>query len=319
MNSEFHDKVVGLIPSRSLKEHIARHGHTFGEKDLLKIILDHAGTFDARIAMFDEAARVLSDAELRRLAKKRRDVEANKHRTFMQPSPDEIYYIELKFPPRLGRDCMPDDTLAARTFDDAVEIVKRYVKYYECSAAERRGARYTLRKMTVALSKKPSDFYKSKTGEIGRCVLDGKYEILDLDMYAAKREVPCAKDKLCDECNRCIEVTAPRFPHFLQPYDLIGYYDDIVNNPTHMTYGIFDCDMEKCDDDTHVALLETNKYIVERNIDYRDENGYYRVYDAHTHPSYCEIEKLDPADVPPKIAELYRYAADGLRKIEETD
>lgn len=313
MNKAFYKKIINLIPSADMKNYVFANGFQFREKDLLKIILNYAPTFDIKLKLFEEASRLLDDKSMRVLAKKRIAFENRQYNAFMQLNLHTVYQIEIKTDPN----AIEEETYLTKTFDEAVILIRDYIKCYDIKAKERIYARYTIKKKTTNLPNKPSDIYNDKVGTLGQCVLDSRFRIIDLYMYNFGIEVTCKKSVDCEECDRCINdhMFSIHFPHFLKEFDLVAYYDDLMYNPKHLTYGIFDLDMEECDCDSHVIALEDNPYIINRNGDFQDENGYYRIYDAHDHPSYFEIIKPDLNDVPQGIIDGYNYAVSILKKI----
>lgn len=314
MNKSFYKKIINLIPSADLKNCVFQNNYQFTEKDLLKFILRCAPTFKKKLELFKEATLVLEDKMLRRLAQKRIDFENKQYDAFMQAGENIVYEIEIKTAPNAA----DEETYLTKSFDDAVAMIKLFIKCYDIKAGELTEARYTIKKKTTNLPQSPRDIYNDKVGALGECVLDNKFRIIYLDMYHSGNEVNCKNGVDCNECNRCISSWfTTHYPHFLQHYDLIAYYDDPLYNPTHLLYGIFDSDMEKYDFDTHVINILDNRYIQNRNADFIDENGYYRIYDAHSHPDYYEVFKPDLKDVPQKVLDDYNYALPVLKKIEE--
>ena len=314
MDKSFYKKIIKLIPSADLKNFVLESGFRFNDKDLLRIILNYAPTFDKKLVLFEEASQALDDKRMRGLAKKRIAFEKRQYDSFMQPSENIVYAIKIK------TDDYGEDNFITKTFVDAVELIKNFVKYYEVKGEERACARYTLTKMTTNVPQKPGDFsYKHcKIGNLGECVLDGKYNIIYLDMYHFGLEVTCKSGVDCDECNRCINyMFGTRFPHFIKKYDLVAYYDNLLYKPKHLTYAIFDFDMEKCDCDSRVINIEDNPYIQNKNAEYQDEEEYYRIYDDHDHPSYFEIIKPSLESVPQKVLDDYNYAVPMLKSIEK--
>lgn len=314
MDNAFYNKIINLIPSADLKNAVFKSGFRFTDKDLLKIILNYAPTFDKKLELFETAAQKIDDKKMRTLAKKRIAFEKKQYDAFMQSDENIVYAIKIK----TEEYC--EDFFITKTFADAVALIKKYIKYYEVKGEERFYARFTLTKMTTNVPEKPRDFYYQycKVGNLGECVLDGKFNIIYLDMSNFGVEVTCKNDVDCGDCNRCINTMFDtHFPHFLKPYDLVAYYADHLCEPKKITYAIFDSDMEECDFDSHVIDIEENPYIQNRNADFRDENGYYRVYDAHEHPSYFKIFKPNLADVPQKISDSYNYAVPILKSIEK--
>ncbi len=318
MNKAFYRKIINLIPSADMKNYVISNGFQFREKDLLKIILEYAPTFDKRLELFEEASRLLSDKKMRLLAKKRIAFENRQYDAFMQSGPDFVYQIKIK---SYMNTFDTEEEYIVKSFDEAIILIKKFLIYYDVKGAERISTRFTITKFSTKTPDKPSDFsYKKlKVGDIGDCVLDDKLRIISLDMYYFGKEVTCKSgDVDCDECERCIEDGfTTHFPHFLNKYDLVAYYNDLINTPKRLTYGIFCLDMEECDYDSLVVTIEDNPYIQNRNGYFKDEEGYYRIYDAHDHPSCFEIIKPNLQDVPQEIIDGYNYALPILKKIAQ--
>lgn len=314
MNKAFYNKVINLIPSRDLKSFVKSSDFKFTEKDLLKIIIDYSYDMQEKLQLLEAASRELDGKEERTLAKRRITFEKKIYAAFVQDSPDTVYETIIKTEPNAY-----EETYITTTFENALLMIKSFLKCYDVKAKECAYARYTIKKKTTNLPNKPSDIYNNKVGILGECVLDKKFRVLYLYLYGAGQEVTCKRGATCDECLRCIEYTDTHFPHFLDTYELVAYYDDLINNPTHLTYGIFDLNMEKYESDSHVVLIEGNEYIQKRRVDFQDENGYYRVYDEHDHPSYFEIIRPDLSEVPQHILDDYAYAVEGLKKLNGDD
>lgn len=312
MNKAFYNKVISLIPSADLRQCVKERNYQFGEKEVLKLILDYAPYFEKRIEMLETAAEVLEDKAMRTLAKKRITLEHKIYDAFMSAGDGYVFETDVKISPN----DVGDDTLITKTYEDALRVIDSCLKCYEITAKERAGARYTIKKKTVGVPQKPNDIYKGRVGTVGQCVLDCKLKILSLDAYAFKQEVPCKKGVYCYECGRCIDSTELHYPAFLNCFDLVAYYDNYLYDPSHLTYGILCCDMQDGDFDSYVVSIDDNEYIKNRTVDYQDENGYYRVFDYHDHPDYSRIIKVEEKDAPKDTYANYLYAADCLRKMD---
>ena len=85
-----------------------------------------------------------------------------------------------------------------------------------------------------------------------------------------------------------------------------------------IVYGILITDMNICNDDTFVVLLE-NEYIREKNAFCQDENEYYQIYNAHTHQSNATLFKPDLSQIDFRILDDYEYAVKALKELEENN
>lgn len=313
MDKKFHDKIISLLPSKDLINCVKSEKFIFGEEELLKFINDYAPDFNKKLELFKEAANVFSNKEAKVHAKKLIAYNEKAYSEFMRADENCVYEVRIK--------CLPDDCdeepLLTRSFDGAIEMIKSWLKCYKnVGAKDNKLSRYTIIKKTITQPRYPRDIFEGKVGSVGDCVLGYRFNILDLSMYNHGDEMHCKASAECDDCKApCVSAISPHFPHFIKEYDLVAYYSDRLYNPTKIEYGIFDADIEQCDNETHVVLLN-NEYIKTRMIDFKDENGFYRVYDAHEHPSYAEIFRPDINDVPKEVYNDYLYAVEGLKKFE---
>lgn len=60
---------------------------------------------------------------------------------------------------------------------------------------------------------------------------------------------------------------------------MVAFQSNRLFNPLNLSYGILSNDIDEYDCNSLVIDLD-NEYIINRKIEYKDENGYYRVYDA---------------------------------------
>ena len=311
MDKKFYNKIINLLPSADLKKCIKEQKFTFGEKELLKFISEYSPTFYVMLSLIKEAEQKFCDKNARAHAKKLYDFKTRMQGEFMRAGDGFIYDIKFLFP---NTDCaQDDDTYVAKNFDEALEYIKFYAKYYY-KKDERKGMRATVSKKSLNVPKRGSDFDKCRAGTVGKCVVDEKLNIIYLNMDSFGYEVPCKNNRpFCNECRRCVTGIDPHYPPFLKKYDLVAYYDDLLYRPDNLKYGVFCADMEKYDDDSYVCLLEDNEYVQNRNGDFIDENGYYRIYDDHWHPSLAEIIKPALDTVPEKVYQDYLYAVECLK------
>lgn len=314
MTKKLYNDIIATIPSPDLLAYIKRDGFRFGETKLLKIIDVCARTFDEKLDLFERASREFENKRDRAHAKKLVNHNKRQYDEFMRADDNCVYETDIK--------CEPDDkedTIITKTFDDAVQNIKMYIRHYaDVGIKDGKYARYIIRKKTATVATRPSDIGRDKVGTLGECVLGQRFKILDLSMYGFGDEKKCKSTILyCEECeNPCVFAIRVKYPHFLKKYDLVAYQADPTLNPRDISYGILGVSMDDCDDDSYVIKLD-NKYIKNRNAAYRDEDGYYRIYDAHWHPYYCQIFKPDIGSLPDGVYDDYLYAVEELKKIDE--
>ncbi len=235
MDSEFYNRVVELLPSKDLKACIAERGFTFGEKELLKIILEYAPTLDTRLELFRDAATAMGDKNMRALAKMRFDFENKRYAEFLRSDPDCVYEIEIDLPR-----AVTTERYITKTFDDALKLIKKFLKCFRLAARDTVGGRYTVTKKSTVVPDDPQDV--TAVGTVGYCVLDERRRVLDVDMCEFDCEVACRKGTTCDDCRMCIGMTELSMPCFAEKFGLVAFYDDILRKPHKLTYGIFMCD-----------------------------------------------------------------------------
>lgn len=320
-------KVVKLLPSSTLKEYLKEFDFHFTAKDILRFIEDYAPTFDEKLNLLNEAAATFSEKSEIKHAEKLIRYHIKTYKEFMTPNNNCVYEVEIC--------CNPGDkeeTYIVKTYSEAMTLIDNFLKYYrDVGVVDNKLSEYRIYKKTSFPPQKPYDFC-NKVGEMGRCVLGYKRVIKSVEMHNNGSYLGRCKGN-CSECkNECIDNHYPHFPPFLEKYDLVAYkddwgykaiaYDDGVcksqSKNDGIVYGVLTTDMKKLDDDTHVVLLD-NPYIRNRNAFYQDEEGFYRIYDEHDHPSYAKLFKPDLTKVDKSILADYEYAKESLKKLEKKD
>ncbi len=306
MDKKFYNKVIKLIPSDTLKEFLKTSKFKFKEKDLLVIINDYSRNFNEKIQLLEEAINCIEDKDVVFHAKKLIQSHSDNYDCFMRPSDDCVYEINI-----ITDDDFPEDRqFVAKTFQDALTLIKLYNKEYEdgyvpnSKAGTLIGGKYVYYKIfksTAIAPKKPSDIH-NKVGRRGECLLGKRLEIIDVNMYDyGDRDLYNCKNKDCDECkNKCIFMHNIKFPAFLQQYQLVAF------KHYRICYGVMLYKMQDNDNDSYIIFLDDNDFIANRKkLQGKDD---YRIIEAHCHPSYCEIYKPNREDVPDDIYENYLFA-----------
>ena len=307
-------KIIGLLPSATLREYIRATGHEFCEKTLLKFIVDFEPHFEERLILLDAALNVFEEKRVRDHAAALIKHYRREYDLFTDGG-DAVYEISIK--------CNPDEDAAeayiTKTFDDALKLIRCYLKRYgDIGEVDNERAIYTIRKKTTIAPKRPSDIDKT-VGELGSCTLGHKLRILDLDVYNTGNEFKAKCDYIddCDKCeNVCMLQYDPKYPHFLDKFDLVAYN---MNDALHefaggTEYGVLFCDMDESDSDSYVIMLGS-ECIKNRTATDLDD-GYYKIFNAHEHPRYAVLYKPDITEVPQEVLKDYEYTVGALKLIE---
>ncbi|MCM1236368.1 MAG: hypothetical protein NC489_40325 [Ruminococcus flavefaciens] len=317
-------KIVNLLPSETLKNYVFLHNFKFTEKDLLKFIDEYSPYLDVKLSLFKSAAELFCDKQTKLQAEKLIAFQKNALEIFKTCAEDEVYETDIK--------CSPYDsgeTYITKTYEGALELIKKYLKYYGDIAKEDENSYYTIVKKSASVPKKPSDFSYKKNiiGDRAECVLGKGLRVKRVDNYKSGYEYGLCRGKDCDDCRHvCVKMHCPAYPPFLEKYSLVAYKPPfppcfmdrrLRQGDLDIRYGVFLYDMNEVDNDSYVLDLTDNPYIKDRTADKKEADGYYHVYDAHCHPDLAEIFVPDKCDVPGEIYGDYLYTVDVLKKLEE--
>lgn len=326
-------KVIDLFPSETLKKAIKEQKYSFSDYDLLSFVY-HAKPYDKKLKLVDEAIDCFTDKRSIKLATDLRKYYQREYELFMQPSKDAVYETSIQLHPNGSK----PDVYITKTFEDALIVIRAYLQYlrdWDKPPLDNPEAKYIITKKTAIAPSKPHEIY-DKLGDIGSCILGYRLKILEVDIWKEDKflkNLGRCRHKEIKNCNRCedkcilpLDIHQPKFPVFLEQYDLVAYHPHwleyhIRMGDTHkdlkdnLQYGVLTTDMRKCPDDTHVVLLD-NPYVKERNGFYQDEQERYCIYDVHDHPSYAELFKPNVDEVPKEIYDDYLYTVEVLKEIE---
>ncbi|MBD5131621.1 MAG: hypothetical protein HDT28_03390 [Clostridiales bacterium] len=319
---KFHNKIVKLLPSKDLQAAVAEQDFEFGYLDLLRFIEDYASTFDKKIELFGEAAEVFADKQEAKHALTLIEHNKNIYAEFMVPSADAVYEVDIK--------CDPwdkEDTFIAKTFDDCLTIIKAFIKHYaDVGAHDHELSRYIITKKTAIPPSKPSDIGK-KIGYLGQCILGKGLKVKSVDISSVDYCEYACKKKVCFGCKRpCICMYSPEYPKFIEKYDLVAWHtgdyslidENKWNSPdgySDLAYGVYALDMDECNEDSYVVMLD-NKYVRERKAGEGDPENGYPVYYAHEHPSLAKVFKPKLDDIPQNVKDDYLYLVGALKEID---
>ena len=298
------------MPSRDLRRYLRERKIALGEKDMLKLIDDYAYDFSQKLELFDIAAEVFAEKPNKRHAAALAAHYRRIYAEFMNVDGGEVYAIEIE--------CEPNDKdgpYITRTFDDALALIRAYLKKYKRILAESKHTLYHIVKHSTRAPSRPSDI-DGAVGCLGECTLGKGLKILDVSVYKLGNEFNsrCARISDCDNCKRvCLAQYEPDYPPFLEKYDLVEVADYYRGRAPE--YGVLFCDVRESPNDSYVIMLDDDR-IKARDADGCDEYGYYKILYAHEHPAYARLSKPDIATLPRELVRDYEYAVGVLKEVE---
>ena len=278
MNKEFHDKVISLIPSETLKKVIKETDFQFPELDIFILIDCCAPSFDERIALLNEAKKEFSP-ELAKYTEDYIEYQKGCLALFMEPVPDYVYSVEV----------VPHESYLFKTAAEAIEFTAYYLKTGD---TERFESFFIEKTPILELSKVNKDVmiagnhnctaYNGKVIEVSTAY-DCDYKFIKCDGNCLDCELLC-HIKYMDET---------RFPKFLEKGDLIKY----PNSRGKSEYAIIslgdDCD---CGATANCVPLDAPEVIY-----HAFEDSFY----AHRHPELTKVEKADVSELDEEMRKDY--------------
>lgn len=271
------DEIIDLLPSESLRRTI-REGHfTFSQPDLLRIIFNHAETFDQRIAYMERLAEV-ADTEVADYTRKsiawQKDILAR----FMKVDPDEVYELEI--------DCGGGfkETFICSTYDAALRLIDLfYDEYGDVGAEETDQTRYTITKRRIHDGNPERAYFEDQEAF---CILGPKKRVLTVEDFTSPAPDDTDCDGVCLHCQKMCLFDDILFPRFWKNGDVVSYTDSM---------GVRQ--MGICLDSEKYDLLE-RVYVIPLNCEafcYRDFENVHTYHD-HIVPSLVDVVDISQLD-----------------------
>ena len=211
------DKIIDLLPSPDLKAKIKETSYTFSEFDLLQIIYFYSKSFDDRISMLREFAKI-SSSYVSALAEAYIDYESEQLRSFEKNDGGFIYELEIKENPDSGH-----SSYLCASYRLALDCIDSYyAEYGQYGAKEGEHTRYLISKRRIFSDPKEFD---SDTYIV--CTLGAGKTLISL--YNCKEDIICNSDLFCEDCQRVCphKHRDLYFPSFIESYDeIIDYFDN---------------------------------------------------------------------------------------------
>ncbi len=289
MSNSFHDKVVQLIPSKSLRDKIKETDYHFSDLSLLAIIFNCSKNFDSRIALL-KYFQSNTTGEIKDYAERIVQTQLQMRDAFISNDSGSVYELHIKETPDAY-----DETYLCSSFEAAIKMISLFYKEYETE--ETSLVRYKIVKQRVF---SVSDGEAFAEDELGEAVLLAGNILYSVEMYGYNAEK--CDDSCCDCTQLCIRSHDIEFPCFTEDKDIVEY----IESNGSRKFGI-NCQWDnEPGSECYIYPMDSEQ------IRYHDfENVFY----SHEHIPAPLVEIIDPETLPPKAKEDY-FAF--LKFLEET-
>ena len=262
------ERIVNLIPSKSLKAYIKTNGMVFSTYQLMQLADDYAHTYKERIDLLtalmqeEEAPSILSTL----IENRKRE-----YNRFFAAEQDTVYELRI----RLKANSY-NEKYFCKDFDSAKKTVKDFLKEYECEEELNEKSKICLTKWRI-FSKDSIDVENS---DLGVSALNEKLEVKYADYWGENGNTFTYPRKCYD------------FSGFLNGYHPIRYESDgktryAISVPVKC-YTLEEDDREKLITDEAYAIP------IDRTVDLTKED--FRFY-YHEHIQAAELELLEEEEL----------------------
>lgn len=308
-NTKLENKIVSLIPSKTIRKAIKETKHKFADIELVQIITEFAPSWEEMMQLLLESKKYIDDSKVKKYITQLVDIEKKQYKLLITQEEGYIYDVVMN-PTSQERYLVPDFESAFITINNYIKCYKKYFNKNDFQQIE-----IQKRKVSKRLTAREVD----RNEELVSCVLNEKKEIRRIysDLVGAfynKLEMELHDIQYPDvfKAGDLVYVDICKFPK-IKPY---GYYNYHYKIDDDRMYGInsFDNYQEAGEPDMSCFLQLSSEYVFYRKIEL-DEDGYCSYLMCHHHMDFGYMEKADLDSVPDQIKEDYEYATETLKKL----
>ena len=310
-NPKLENKIISLIPSKTIKDEVKRIKHKFSDIELVQIITQFAPTWEEMIDLLLEINKTITDNKIKKYIHEFIKIEKKKYQ--MLVTSEEGYVYDVIMDPDMKNEIylVPDFESAFTTIDSFLKYYKKYIKKNEYSL-------YKIVKRKISKRIKPREIDKDENPV--SCSVNNKRQIIRI--YSNLNYVNLDKIDLKLNGIKYPDIFKPgdlifidilKYPN-LKPWRYYNYYYRIENN---RMYGINSfANYSTSEDDVECCFLKlSSEYVIYKKIE-KDDRGYCDYLMCHSHYDFGYIEKADLDNIPNKIKEDYLYAVNQLIKLK---
>ncbi len=254
------EKIVRLIPSKTVKEKVTETKHNFSKSDLMLIVDRYAQSYDERMELM-KILEGISDGTEKTVIQKRIQRYSENMEHFMSPEPNTVYELRIKLYPSDYR-----EKYFCSNLESAVKTVKAFLKEYDCAEDLNEHSEIYLKKWRIF-----DDTVDFDHDSIGDLEFNEKLEI---------KTVSCWDKEYVDDGFDIIH-----FPDILEDFSPVRYYDN--ENGWRVFLQVKDFRPTTTEGELIVDEVYAFPLDEELNFDEEDFTFYY-----HEHLPLAEVELL---------------------------
>lgn len=308
-NTKLENKIVSLIPSKTIRKAVKDTKHHFSDLELVQIITEFAPSWEEMIQLLLESKKYIEDTKIKKYITQLVNIEKKQYKRLITQEEGYIYDVVMN-PESQERYLVPDFESAFTTIDNYIKCYKKYIKKNDYQKIEilKRKVSKRLTSREIDVNDEPVSCVLNEKKEIKRIYSDLKgafYDKVEVDLHAIQYPDVFKTGDL-------VYVDINKYPN-LKPYRYFNYNEKIDDDKM---YGINSFDNYQDLEETDVCcfLGLSSEYVFYRKIEL-DEEGYCRYLMCHDHIDYGYIEKADLNMVPDKIKEDYEYSRGVLMEL----
>ncbi len=312
-NIKLENKIISLIPSKTVKMAAKEQKYIFSEIDLVRIVMEFSQSLESMISLLLEIKKNITDDKIKKYITKVVNLEKKQYKLLTTPEEGYIYEVIMNRNTS-ERYLVPDFESAFITINN---FFKHYKKFIDKNNNDYSSIEIAKRKISQRLNSREID----NRDQPFVCVLNNKRQIKKIYSYLNAVDIEKiglqieeikypdifkAGDLVYVDLNKCPD---------LEPYRYINYYENIDGK---RMYGInsFDNNKEFEGNIDVCCFLElSSEYVFYRKIEL-DEDGYCRYLMCHNHIDFGYLEKAVLDETPEKIIDDYNYCKTELIKLE---
>ena len=299
----FQNKVVALLPSKTIKNYVKENNFAFRDCDLFNIIKEYADYFDERLALLKQSLEVITDTQVKKQIKQFIKEENWNLEYFLNQEPNYVYDVEIS----------ENERYLAPTFEAAKSTINSYWKCYkEYEKRRTKSTTYRISKRRIANRVSAKDI--DKIDETAAAELGYKQKLKRVYAYVSHTSPNIIEEEV---------ISYPQifkkgaFVRYIPDWKFYHINDDVhvikIDNNDDFIYGINSFD--NSDEDVACILMLNSPYVTTRTIDTVDEYGRYPFLMSHDHIDFGRVELVSLDEVSTEIKEDYLYAMDMITKL----